>query len=146
VLGSSGTRAGADRLVVTQAYTIADREFSIPLGTPGIKWGCRKATVSWPRSIGMDVRKIIRILGVSLTLVGLLVSGTAAVSHWHSQSSGTEAQCQYCHVGRLTAVQPGIGQWVGALLLIGLLPLPEDFSPSVSPVLLLTAPRAPPLA
>ena len=66
----------------------------------------------------MNVRKIIRILGVSLALAALLVFATAAVSHWHSPDSASEAQCPYCQIGHQTAVQPETAQCVAVLLLL----------------------------
>jgi hypothetical protein len=83
---------------------------------------------------------------VSLALVALLVFVTAAVGHWHSPDSASEAQCQYCHLGHQTAVQPEITQCVVALSPAASLPLPEDAVPATGPVFSQTAPRAPPLA
>jgi hypothetical protein len=94
----------------------------------------------------MNVRKIIHILGVSLALVALLVFGTAAVGHWHNPDSASEVQCQYCHLGHQTAVQPESAQCVAMLLLVASLPLPEDAVPATRPVFSQTAPRAPPAA
>ena len=94
----------------------------------------------------MNVRKIIRILGVSLALVALLVFATAAVSHWHSPDSASEAQCPYCQLGHQTAAQPEIAQCVAVLLLVASLPLPEDAIPATRPVFSQTTPRAPPAA
>jgi len=94
----------------------------------------------------MNVRKIIRILGVSLSLVALLVFATAAIGHWHSPDSASEAQCQFCHLGHQTAVQPEIAQSFAVLLLVASLPLPEDAVPATRPVFSQTTPRAPPAA
>ena len=94
----------------------------------------------------MNVVKIIRILGVSLALVALLVFATAAVGHWHSPDSASEARCQYCHLSHQTAVQPEIAHCVVVLLPVASLPLPENAVPATRPVFSQITPRAPPAA
>ena len=61
------------------------------------------------------LRKIIRILGVSLALVALLVFATGVVSDWHHDSSTNDAQCPYCHLGHQTPIQPETGLCVTVL-------------------------------
>ena len=46
-----------------------------------------------------DVRKTIRILGVSLALIALLVFATGVVSDWNHHDSTSDARCPYCHLG-----------------------------------------------
>jgi hypothetical protein len=97
-------------------------------------------------AIGMNVPKIIRILGVSLALVALLTFATLVVSGWHHHDSANEARCPYCHLGHQAAVQAETSQSATVLLAVASLPLPEDFAPAASPVFSLTPSRAPPIA
>ena len=94
----------------------------------------------------MNDRKTIRILGVLLTLVGVIVFTTVVVSHWHNEASSDDARCPYCYQGHQTAVQPEIGQNIAVLLLVASLPLLEDVISSAGPPLSQSAPRAPPSA
>jgi hypothetical protein len=94
----------------------------------------------------MNVRKIVRILGVSLALVALLVFATVLVSDWHNYNSTNDSRCPYCHLGHQTPAQPGAAQCVAVLSPVASLPLPEDALPATGPAFSQTAPRAPPLA
>ena len=91
-------------------------------------------------------QKIIRILGVSLTLVALLVFATGVVSDWHHDSSTNDAQCPYCHMGHQTPIQPETGLSVTVLNPVASIILQVDVLPPASPVFSQTAPRAPPSA
>ncbi len=94
---------------------------------------------------GAAFSKTIRILGVSLTLVVLLVFATGVVSDWNHQGLSDDSHCPYCHLGHQTPVQPRIAPSVSLLKPLGSLPLPEDSVPATGPVFSQTAPRAPPL-
>jgi DUF2946 family protein len=94
----------------------------------------------------MTVRKTIRILGVSLTLIVLLVFATGVVSDWHHQSTSDDAHCPYCHLGHQTPVRLEVAPSVSLLKPIAPLPLPEDILLATGPVFSQTAPRAPPAA
>jgi hypothetical protein len=92
------------------------------------------------------VWKTIRLLGISLALVGLLVFATGVVSDWHHQGPSDDAHCPYCHLGHQTPVQLEIAPSVLLLKPIASLPLPEDTVPAAGPVFSQAAPRAPPSA
>jgi len=94
----------------------------------------------------MTARKTIRLIGVSLTLVVLLVFATGVVSDWNHQGSSNDVNCPYCHLGHQTPVQLGVAPSVSLLKPIASLPLPEDIVPATGPVFSQTAPRAPPSA
>jgi len=70
----------------------------------------------------MNVRKIIRILGISLALVALLVFATDFVSDWHNDNSTNDGQCPYCHVSYQAPAQPEATQCVVLLSPVGFLP------------------------
>ena len=89
-------------------------------------------------------QKIIRILGVSLALIGLLVFATGVVSDWHHDSSTNDAQCPYCHLGHQTPIQPETGLCVAVLNPVAAVVLPVDAMSPASPVFSQTSPRAPP--
>jgi hypothetical protein len=94
----------------------------------------------------MTARKTIRLIGVSLTLVVLLVFATGVVSDWHHQGSSNDANCPYCHLGHQTPVQLEVAPSMSLLKPVASLPLPEDIVPATGPVFSQTAPRAPPSA
>jgi hypothetical protein len=94
----------------------------------------------------MTVRKTIRLLGVSLTLLVLLVFATGVVSDWNHQSPSDDANCPYCHLGHQTPVQLEVAPSASLLKPIALLPLPEDILHATVPVFSQAAPRAPPSA
>jgi len=92
----------------------------------------------------MTMRKTIRLLGVSLTLVVLVVFATGVVSDWNHQAPSDDANCPYCHLGHQTPVQLDVAPSVSLLKSVASLPLPEDIIPAAGPVFSQTAPRAPP--
>jgi hypothetical protein len=92
----------------------------------------------------MTVRKTLRILGVSLTLLVLLVFATVVVSDFDCHNSADDARCPYCHLTHQGPAEPEVAHVVSALAPIALLPLPQDSNPGVTPVFSHTAPRAPP--
>ena len=81
----------------------------------------------------MTVRKTIRFLGISLTLVVLLVFATGVVSDWNHQGPSDDAHCPYCHLGHQTPVQLEVAPSVSLLKPIASLPLPEDVIPATAP-------------
>jgi Protein of unknown function (DUF2946) len=92
------------------------------------------------------VWKTFRILGVSLTLVVLLVFATGVVSDWNHQGPSDDAHCPYCHLGHQTPVQLEVAPSVLSLKPIASLALLEDIVLATGPVFSQTAPRAPPAA
>jgi hypothetical protein len=92
------------------------------------------------------VWKTIRILGVSLTLVVLLVFATGVVSDWNHQGPSDDAHCPYCHLGHQTPAQLVAAPSVILLKLVASLPLPDDSVLATGPVFSQTSPRAPPAA
>jgi len=94
----------------------------------------------------MNARKTIRLVGVSLTLLVLLVFATGVVSDWNHQGPSDDAHCPYCHLGHQTPAQL-VAAPSGILLKpVASLPLPQDASPGNDHVYSQTAPRAPPAA
>jgi hypothetical protein len=94
----------------------------------------------------MNARKTIRLVGVSLTLLVLLVFATGVVSDWNHQGPSDDAHCPYCHLGHQTPAQL-VAAPSGILLKpVASLPLPQDASPVKDHVYSQTAPRAPPAA
>lgn len=94
----------------------------------------------------MTAKNTIRILGVSLTLIVLLVFATGVVSDWNHQGPSDDAHCPYCHLGHQTPVQLDAAPAVSLLKPVASLPLPEDIVPVTGPVFSQTSPRAPPTA
>jgi hypothetical protein len=94
----------------------------------------------------MTAQKTIRLLGVSLTLVVLLVFATGVVSDWNHQGPSDDANCPYCHLGHQTPVQFVAAPAVILLRPVASLPLPQDAAPATDHVFSQTAPRAPPAA
>jgi len=94
----------------------------------------------------MTAQKTIRLLGVSLTLVVLLVFATGVVSDWNHQGPSDDANCPYCHLGHQTPVQFVAAPAVILLRPVASLPLPQDAVLAASPVYSQTSPRAPPSA
>jgi hypothetical protein len=92
------------------------------------------------------VSKTIRILGVSLTLIVLLVFATGVVSDWNHQGANDDARCPYCHLGHQTPAQIIVAPAVSLLKPVASLPLPQDAVLSTGPDFSLTSPRAPPSA
>jgi hypothetical protein len=92
------------------------------------------------------VRKVLRILGVSVALVALLAFSTGVVSDWNHQDSTNDARCPYCHLGHQAAGQTENGQCTAVLNPVDSLPLPEDSVLVVSPVPSNRSSRAPPAA
>jgi hypothetical protein len=93
---------------------------------------------------GMTVQKTIRLLGISLTLIVLLVFATGVVSDWNHHSPSDDANCPYCHLGHQTPVQLQVAPSVSLLKPVASLPLPEDAILAAGPVFSQTSPRAPP--
>jgi hypothetical protein len=89
--------------------------------------------------------KTIRLLGVSLTLVLLLIFATGVVSDWNHQSPSDDANCPYCHLGHQTPAQLVVAPAVSFLKPIASLPLPDYIILTTGPVFSQTAPRAPPV-
>jgi hypothetical protein len=94
----------------------------------------------------MTVKKTIRILGVSLTLLVLLVFATGVVSDWHHQGASDDAHCPYCHLGHQTPVRLEVAPSASLLKSVASIPLPEDVVLATGPDFSQTAPRAPPAA
>jgi len=94
----------------------------------------------------MTARKTIRLVGVSLTLLVLLVFATGVVSDWNHQGPSDDAHCPYCHLGHQAPVQLEVVPSVSLLKPIASLSLPEDIALASGPVFSQTAPRAPPAA
>ena len=92
------------------------------------------------------MNKTIRIIGVSLTLIVLLVFATGVVSDWNHQGSTDDAHCPYCHLGHQTPAQLVVAPSVSLLKPVASLPLPQDAVLSTGPVFSQTSPRAPPSA
>jgi hypothetical protein len=94
----------------------------------------------------VNVRKAIRILGVSLALVALLVFATGVVSDWNHHDSTNDARCPYCHLGHQAPNQQEVPMCVAVLKPVASLPLPEDAVQTTRSDFSQTAPRAPPSA
>jgi hypothetical protein len=94
----------------------------------------------------MTTQKTIRLLGISLTLIVLLVFATGVVSDWNHQGPSDDAHCPYCHLGHQTPAQLVAAPSVVLLKLAASLPLPQDAAPATNHVFSQTAPRAPPAA
>jgi hypothetical protein len=94
----------------------------------------------------MTTRKTIQIIGLSLTLIALLVFATGVVSDWHHDSSTNDARCPYCHLGHQTPIQPETSLCVSVLNPVATVVSPEEIAFPASPVFSQTAPRAPPVA
>jgi hypothetical protein len=92
------------------------------------------------------VKQTIRILGVSLTLIVLLVFATGVVSDWNHQGANDDARCPYCHLGHQTPAQLVAAPSVSLLKPVASLPLPQDAVLATGPVFSQTSPRAPPSA
>jgi hypothetical protein len=92
------------------------------------------------------VRKVFRILGVSLALVALLAFSTGVVSDWNHHDSTNDARCPYCHLSHQAAAQTENNQCTAVLNPVDSLPLPEDSVLVVSPVPSNRSSRAPPAA
>jgi hypothetical protein len=88
----------------------------------------------------------IRLLGISLTLLVLLVFATGVVSDWNHQGPSDDAHCPYCHLGHQTPAQFIAAPSVILLKPVASLPLPQDAVPPTDHVFSQTAPRAPPAA
>jgi hypothetical protein len=88
--------------------------------------------------------KPIRLLGVSLTLVLLLVFATGVVSDWNHRSPSHGANCPYCHLGHQTPVQLVVAPSVLLLKPIASLPSPDDIILATGAAFSQTSPRAPP--
>jgi hypothetical protein len=93
-----------------------------------------------------NLRKTVRILGVSLALIALLVFATGVVSDWNHHDSTNDARCPYCHWGHQAPIQSETPLCVAVLNLVASLPLSEDAVPTNGPDFSQTAPRAPPAA
>ncbi len=93
----------------------------------------------------MNVKRTIRLLGVSLALLVLLVFATGVVSDWNHQGPSDDAHCPYCHLGHQTPAQLVVAPSVALLKPIAFLPLPELLVHLFGPVFSQTAPRAPPI-
>jgi hypothetical protein len=94
----------------------------------------------------MTVRKTIRVLGISLSLLALLLFSTVVVSDFDCHSAADDARCPYCHLSHQAPAEPEITQCISVLEPIAVLPLPEDNSPVTVAVFSQAAPRAPPAA
>src|ERR1700692_2605033 len=96
------------------------------------------------RNSRATVWKTIRLLGISLTLIVLVVFATGVVSDWNHQGPSDDAHCPYCHLGHQTPVQLEVAPSVSLLKPIASLPLPEVILLATGSVFSQTAPRAPP--
>jgi hypothetical protein len=92
------------------------------------------------------VQKTLRILGISLTLIALLVFATGVVSDWNHQGANDDARCPYCHLGHQTPAHLVVAPSVSLLKPVASLPLPQDAILASGPVFSQTSPRAPPVA
>jgi hypothetical protein len=141
---------------------LASRDRTLPAGNRGdIQVNSRKLTL-WGSGLHrvfirgvsdfpqirerLNVRKTIRILGVSLVLVALLVFATGVVSDWHHDISTNDAQCPYCHLGHQIPIDPETSLCVSVLNPVATVPLPENIVTATGPVYSQIAPRAPPSA
>jgi hypothetical protein len=97
-----------------------------------------------PRLTAMNLRKTIRIWGLSFAALTLLIFSTTVVSDWDCQSAADDARCPYCHLTHQAPANPEPTQIVSVLQPIASLPVPEDVSLVTIPVLSETSPRAPP--
>jgi hypothetical protein len=93
-----------------------------------------------------NLRKTIRIHGVSLALIALLVFATGVVSDWNHHDSTNDARCPYCHWGHQAPIQSETPLCVAVLNPVASLPLSEDVVPPTGTDFSQTAPRAPPAA
>jgi hypothetical protein len=105
----------------------------------------QRGRVSRAAGNGLNLRKTVRILGISLALVALLVFATGVVSDWNHQSPSDDANCPYCHLGHQTPSGLAVAPTVALLKPIAFLPLPEVVVPVFGAVFSQTAPRAPPV-
>jgi hypothetical protein len=94
----------------------------------------------------VNVRKTIRLIGVSVALLALLAFSTVVVSDFDCHSAADDARCPYCHLTHQAPAEPEITHTVSTLEPVAFLPLPEDTTPTVLPVFSSTTPRAPPAA
>jgi hypothetical protein len=94
----------------------------------------------------MNVRKTIRIIGVSLALIALLVFATGVVSDWNHHSPSDDANCPYCHLGHQTPAELVAAPTVSQLRPLTYLPLPQELLLAAGPVFSQISPRAPPAA
>ena len=94
----------------------------------------------------MNVRKKIRLVGVSLVLVVLLIFATGVVSDWNHQSPSDDARCPYCHLGDQTPVPLIATPSVSILKTVASLLLPQEAVSAAGPIFSQTSPRAPPVA
>ena len=94
----------------------------------------------------MSVKRTIRLIEVSLTLIVLLVFATGVVSDWNHQGPSDDAHCPYCHLGHQTPAQLVAAPSLTLLKPVASLPLPQDAAPAADHVFSQTAPRAPPAA
>jgi hypothetical protein len=90
--------------------------------------------------------KVIRIVGVSLTLFALLIFATGVVSDWNHQSPSDDANCPYCHLGHQTPARLVVAPSATLLKPVACLPLPQDLLPVAVLDFSQTSPRAPPAA
>jgi hypothetical protein len=96
-------------------------------------------------NLNANERRVIRLLGVSLTLLVLLIFATGVVSDWNHHGPSDDANCPYCHLGHQAPTQLVVAPSACHLKLIASLPLPDDIVPATGPVFSKTAPRAPPV-
>jgi hypothetical protein len=93
----------------------------------------------------MTVKKTIRLLGVSLTLVVLLIFTTGVVGDWNHQSAKDGVNCPYCHLGHQTPARFAVAPFVSLRKSVAPLALPEEIVQATGAVISQTAPRAPPV-
>jgi hypothetical protein len=94
----------------------------------------------------MILRKSIRLLVVSLSLIALLVFATGVVSDWNHSNSTNDQQCPYCHMGHQAPAQLEVARTILLLKRVASLPPSENSVPVAAPLVSQTSPRAPPPA
>jgi hypothetical protein len=93
----------------------------------------------------MNVRKTIRMVGVSLALLALLLFATGVVSDWNHNGPSDDSRCPYCHLGHQAPARLVFAPSASLLRTVASLPLPEDIVLATGPVFSQAAPRAPPV-
>jgi hypothetical protein len=94
----------------------------------------------------MTLRKTIRFLAISLSLLALIAFSTIVVSDFDCHNAADDARCPYCHLIHQAPVELETTPCVSVLEPIAFLPLPEDMILAGVPIFFRTSPRAPPTA
>ena len=106
----------------------------------------RRGEARWLAFRGMTIRKTIRVLAISLSLLALLLFSTVVVSDFDCHNATDDARCPYCHLSHQAPAEPEITKCISVLEPFALLPLPDDTSPVIVSAFSQTSPRAPPSA